>query len=228
MPDHPLKLAFIDVKYTKPIVLPKGFLEKLPRRVALFTTIQFHDQYEKLKGQLKAAGKEVVVLRPKHAWHDGQLLGCGVEDWSKERVDAFVYVGDGLFHPKAILFQNTAPVHLYDPKTGDERTITQEELRPLLKRRKGALTTFHTAKRVGVLITTKYGQERLTRSFALETQYPGKEFYYFLDDTLNLHGLEDFPFIEVYVNTACPRMMDDHEKLVRPVLNIADITENAW
>ncbi|MBR9702986.1 hypothetical protein GOV10_03045, partial [Candidatus Woesearchaeota archaeon] len=159
---------------------------------------------------------------------EGQILGCSIEDWSSTGVEGFVYVGDGMFHPKAILFQNEQTVYKYDPKSEEQETITQEALGDLLKRKKGALVTFHTAKNVGVLITSKYGQERLQESLELEKEYPEKTFYYLLADTFDFGALEDFPFLEVYVNTACPRVMDDYNKLPRPLINIADITETEW
>jgi diphthamide biosynthesis enzyme Dph1/Dph2-like protein len=40
--------------------------------------------------------------------------------------------------------------------------------------------------------------------------------------------LENFPFIEVFVNTACPRIgLEDQKKFPRPVVNLADVEELA-
>ncbi|MBR9703202.1 2-(3-amino-3-carboxypropyl)histidine synthase, partial [Candidatus Woesearchaeota archaeon] len=89
----PMKLTFVEVKYKKPITLPKEFVTRLPKKVILFTNIQYHPQYDKLKSQLEAGGKEVITVRPKHAWKEGQILGCSIEDWSSTGVEGFVYVG---------------------------------------------------------------------------------------------------------------------------------------
>jgi len=224
----PMKLAFVEVRYKPAIKLPKSFIKGLPEKIVLFMSIQFHSQYESIKKQLTDDGKTVLTGRPKHAWNEGQLLGCSVEDWSGLGADAFAYIGDGLFHPKALLFKNDIPVHIYDPISKSARTLTRADMEAVLKRRKGALATFHSAKNVGVLITTKYGQNRLEKALELEKKFPDKTFYFLIDDVINFSALEDFPFIEVYINTACPRVMDDAEKIPRPVLNIQDVTDEAW
>ena len=199
-----MKLTFVDVKYKALIDLPKDFLDMLPKKVTFFLNIQFHHQYERLKKQLEDQGIEVLTVRPKHAWHDGQILGCSVEDWSDKGQEAFVYVGDGLFHPKALLFKNEESVFIYDPKTKKHKVLTKEDISQIERARKGAMGSFYAAKNVGVLVTTKYGQSRMKPALKLQQKFPDKTFYFLLADVLDFSKLEDFPFIDVYVNTACP------------------------
>jgi len=220
-----MKLSFVDVRYKAPIDLPKEFLDQLPKKVTFFLNIQFHHQYERLKKQLEAAGKEVITVRPKHAWHDGQILGCSVEDWSGKGQEAFVYVGDGLFHPKALLFKNDLKVFIYDPKTEKSKILTKDDIAQIERSRKAALSAFYASQHVGLIVTTKYGQSRLKQAQQLREKYPDKTFYVLLADVIDFPKLEDFPFIQVYVNTACPRIMDDNEKVPRPMLNIEDLPE---
>jgi len=217
-----MKMRFIDVAYKHPVVLPNDFVESLPEKVVLFLNIQFHHLYATIKEQLETAGKTVLTVRPKHAWHEGQILGCSVEEWEKGQ-DAFVYIGDGLFHPKAVLFNNHQPVYMYDPKTQKQQILTKEDISKIEKKRKGALLTFHSSTHIGFLVTSKYGQERLQQARKVAKQFPEKTFYFLLADVIDFAKLEDFPFIECYVNTACPRIMDDHEKVPRPMLNIGDL-----
>ncbi|MBR9701014.1 2-(3-amino-3-carboxypropyl)histidine synthase [Candidatus Woesearchaeota archaeon] len=217
-----MKLSFIDVKYKHPVVLPKDFLDSLPEKVMLFLNIQFHPQYDAIKKQLETAGKKVLTERPKHAWHEGQILGCSVEEWDKGQ-DAFVYVGDGLFHPKALLFHNSQPVHIYDPKIKKSSILTKEEVAQILKSQKGAMATFYASTKIGILITTKYGQTRILEAMKLRKKYPEKTFYYLLSDVIDFNKLEDFPFIECFINTACPRIMDDNQKVPKPMVNISDL-----
>lgn len=223
-----MKLAFVEVRYNHEITLPEDFVAKLPKKVILFTNIQYHPQYDKLKAQLEAKDIEVKTVRPKHAWEQGQILGCSVEDWSDQGIDGFVYIGDGFFHPKAILFNNEQPVYMFDPENNEQYTLTKQDIDAILKRRKGAYATFLTSKEVGVLITSKYGQNRLKESFALEEKFPDKNFYYLLADQIDFNSLQDFNFLQVFVNTACPRIMDDHDKIFRPVINIQELTKEEW
>jgi len=218
-----MRLEFIDVKFKKQIILPKEYLEQLPKKVMLFLNIQFHDQYESIKKQLESCGIIVHTTRPKHAWHDGQILGCSVEDWSAVDAEGFVYIGDGLFHPKALLFKNDRPVFIFDPKTEKTRVLTREDITAIVRSRQGAKATFLVSKQVGVLITTKYGQSRLEPAIKLQEKFPDKTFHFLLADVIDFSKLEDFPFIEVFVNTACPRVMDDFEKVPRPMVNLDEL-----
>jgi len=58
----------------------------------------------------------------------------------------------------------------------------------------------------------------------LKEQFPDKRFTFLLADTLDFAALEDFAFVEVFVNTACPRLgFDDAPRAFRPVLNLTDL-----
>ncbi|MBI2112760.1 diphthamide synthesis protein, partial [Candidatus Woesearchaeota archaeon] len=51
-----------------------------------------------------------------------------------------------------------------------------------------------------------------------------KKFYFFVDNTISYGQLENFPFVEVWVNTACPRIgLDDQEAFRKGVLNLKDV-----
>ena len=72
----------------------------------------------------------------------------------------------------------------------------------------------------------KSGQQRMLMSRKLRSKFPDKEFYFFLYDTLDYQGLEDFPFIECWVNTMCPRIgYDDTNKIAKPIVNLGELGE---
>jgi len=43
----------------------------------------------------------------------------------------------------------------------------------------------------------------------LRKKFPEKKFYAFAFDTLNINNLEDFPFIQCWLNLACSRVADE-------------------
>jgi 2-(3-amino-3-carboxypropyl)histidine synthase len=218
-----MQLHFIPVRYKKEVVLPGELVENLPKRLILFTTIQYHNQLDNWKRVLEEAGKEVHTFRPKHSVAEGHLLGCGIEKWDVD-ADAFLYVGDGLFHPKALVINNELPVYLYDPKREEWNVMKDEDIELAKKKQKAAMSTFLMSKKIGVLITTKYGQQRIQMSMKLKEKYPDKEFFFLLFDSLDWNSLEDFPFLECFVNTMCPRIgLDDTNKLRKPVLDIGEL-----
>ena len=51
----------------------------------------------------------------------------------------------------------------------------------------------------------------------------GKKAYIFIDDTLKLNDLENYPFINAWVNTACPRIgTDDIMATNKPLINLRE------
>jgi diphthamide synthase subunit DPH2 len=61
-------------------------------------------------------------------------------------------------------------------------------------------------------------QGGVARVSELEKKYSDKKFYYFICDTLDFSELENFNFIECWLNTMCPRVIEDIS-----VLNVEDL-----
>ena len=54
-------------------------------------------------------------------------------------------------------------------------------------------------------------------------KYPDKKVYYFAENTLDYTHMEDFNFIQVWVNSACPRVgFDDIVNMPVSMINITD------
>jgi len=77
---------------------------------------------------------------------------------------------------------------------------------------------------IGVFVTTKWGQEYKNTALKLKEKHPGKKFYFFIGDNFADIEIENFPWVECWVNTACPRIgQDDILRHKKPVVNIKDI-----
>ena len=213
--------------------LPASLLERLPQRVALFTTAQLLHRYGDMASQLERAGKTVVRIKTIHTREAGQLLGCNLQpfsDYTDREFDCCLYVGDGLFHPKALLWKNDVPSFMYNPFSKEESQASEEDVARIRKRHAAALAAFKRARTVGVIIPVKPGgQLYLKWALDLAKLYPGKRFINLVDYNVDFQGLEDFPSCEVFVNTACPRMaFDDASKFSRPVVNLEDVSEDFY
>ncbi len=208
--------------------MPEDFIAKLPEKVAVFTTIQLMSSLESIVKQILDSGRKAIVFKTGHTRHKGQILGCNVQTWDEyadEPFDAFVYVGDGLFHPKALLWKNEDKiVYAFNPFTDKQFVLDKKEMEFIKKKHVASLSKFYASKKIGVIVTTKPGQMMLKRALELKDEYPEKEFYFFLDNTYNFGSLEDFPFIEVWINTACPRIsFDDSIKISKPIINMEEV-----
>ncbi|MFH1175077.1 MAG: diphthamide synthesis protein [archaeon] len=220
-----MKVVHITTSFAEKVMLPQACIAALPETVALFTTAQFITQLDSMQAQLKKLGKRVVVLKTKNTRHPGQLYGCNIDTFTRA-FDAFLYVGDGLFHPQALLLRNDQPVFFYNPLTKKHGKLDASIVEMLRKQQKGALLKFLSSTHVGVLVSTKPGQNHYRESLKLQEKYPDKTFYYLVANTIDFSSLEDFSFIECFVNTACPRIgFDDGSKFTKPVVNLFDVLE---
>lgn len=219
-----MDLLHIEARYKEKIILPQDFIDSLPKKVALFTTVQFMNSKEDLIKQLTINGKEVQLVKPRHTQYEGQILGCSTTSFDLPEDASFLYVGDGLFHPKALVLRNKRDVYMYDPKRDEVGSLTQEDVRIIVKKVKAEFAKFLMSKNIGVLITLKPGQNKEYMTKKLEEQYPDKNFYFFADHTINFGGLVDFPFVDIFLNTMCERIgSDDMDVQGLHILNIEDL-----
>ena len=208
-----MEKVFIQTKYQGNLDLPRDLINQLPTKIMVATTIQFIKYLPEIKSKLSAYGKEVFFFQSAHSRALGQILGC---DQFKVRpgLDCFLYLGDGLFHPKALLI-NQLPVFCYNPLTNQWNKLSRKEIEENRLRKKVALTKFHSAKKIGILVSVKEKQNQLqgpAKQLKEKLEQQGKEVYLFLTDEIK--DLENFNFIEGWVNTACPRISDDFPGMI--------------
>jgi 2-(3-amino-3-carboxypropyl)histidine synthase len=220
-----METMFIEARSELGIIPSKKDLDALPKHIGLFTTVQHVHRIAELKKVLEAAGKKVYLLRGAHSRYEGQALGCDLFSLKPDRnIEAFLYVGTGEFHPKELLLLQKKPVFIYNPESKKFYQLDNREIAAIERQRKAAYTKFLSSTKIGVLVTTKPGQQNLAAALKLRKKYKGKEFFFLIADTFDFGSLLNFPFIECYINTACPRIgYDELENLEKPIVNIADI-----
>jgi 2-(3-amino-3-carboxypropyl)histidine synthase len=204
-----MKTIFVKAGFKGKVALEPSILRFLPHKVGLISSVQFIHL-------LPMLGKKL-----KNSIIGGQILGCNVKNALKveKKVNAFLYIGDGSFHPLAVALKTKKPVLAYNPFTKTLKKIAAADIENYKKRKKSALVKFLHAENVGILVTTKPGQYYDPNKLeSFKKKYKNKKFYTFIADTINYRELENFPFIQAWVNTACPRIEEDIK-----VINIEEI-----
>lgn len=224
-----MKTIFIEAKYKGKIEIPQNIVNKLPNKLILFSSIQFLDSLEGIKKQLEESGKKVHILKSKNYYYNqsvskaGQLIGCNIEKFDID-FDAFLYIGDGMFHPKTLLLENDKPVYVFNPLTNAMTILGKNERDTILKKIKGALAKFYSSKEIGVIISIKPGQQNIKKALGLKEKYPEKNFYFIVFNDIDFNQLENFHFVQIWVNTACPRIAyDDSIRTEKTIINIDDL-----
>lgn len=168
----------------------------------IVTTIQYLDEVKQLKGYKVA----------------GQILGCNIEVINKHRADAYLYIGTGRFHPLILAYKTKKPVYTLDPHTSNFSQIKKEDIEVYDRKKKSAFLRYYNTNKIGILVSTKPGQYNLKKALQFQKNCK-KQSYIFLCN--NISNLENFPDIQCWVNTACPRIFEDD--LGATIINLEDI-----
>jgi 2-(3-amino-3-carboxypropyl)histidine synthase len=234
-------IVLIPAKYTKKIIVPDIITNKLPDKLMLFSSVQFLHQLPDIEKQLEKKGKNILMTKSKNFLYDGmisekgQLLGCNAETFDAKNInthgedfDAFLYIGDGIFHPQALLVNNRKDIYCYDPKINKLNILKKELYDDIQKRTKGRILKFLTSNNIGIIVTTKRGQNSSKRAELLKEKiskkWHDKKIFMLLCSELNFSELENFNFVDIYVNTACSRIgHDDTIRSPKPIINIDDV-----
>ncbi|MEM2873869.1 MAG: diphthamide synthesis protein [Candidatus Nanoarchaeia archaeon] len=224
-----MKTIFIEVEANKSVI--EGLEKVLPdisyKKIGLLTTVQFARQLPKIKKFLSDKSFTVFLGKPTgSALLEGQVLGCDVSSALaiERKIEAFLYIGTGEFHPFGLLMKSSKPILVFDPFTGQLTLLDEGKRKNLLKKHILELERFKSAKVVGILVSTKPGQYELQMSAVKlkeKLEKLGKKAYLFICDIITNTMLLDFSHIEAWVNTACPRLVDDYFE--KPVVNALDL-----
>ena len=232
------RIFLVDAKWEGEIKLSENLKRKLekekPKSVAIFSSIQF-TPLDNLIKQIEQLNIKVNTTKAKRTDEKIQVLGCDCySDAFKDQIikdsDLIIYVGDGLFHPKALLLSQKnnkimKPIILFDPISDSVKEITKKDISTQLKRYKRNLKLFMHAKGIGILVTIKPGQQyfALARRLKEKLKEQGKQAYIFIDNTFDYGNMENYPFIDAWVNTACPRIgTDDIVNIEKPLINLKE------
>ena len=221
-----MKVIFLEAPYSGEISLPDEVIKQLPKRIGLVASIQFRGQLPAIKKQLEASGMSALIGKGRQ--QAGQVLGCdsGSASVVQDEVDAFLYIGDGDFHPLGVL-NSGKEVFCYNPVQQKIRKLDRSYAERHEKRKLVGIATFYASEHIGIIVTTKSGQQNLKKALVLKEKIEreGKQGYILLQQDIMFSQLENFPFIQMFVNTACPRMTDDYEKFPKPMVNMEYLGE---
>ena len=223
----------LPLKYEVPTVFIEAFsnidlkkdLEKCLKelksysRIGLVTTTQHLHLLNETKDFLEDNGKE-VILGSSPSTRKGQVLGCNFSSIKELDVDVILFIGSGNFHPLGIkLFSNT-PVLALASYNSEIRSMDEYADR-ILRIRFARITKASTARKWGVIVSSKEGQYRMTLAKQLKKTLEdnGMEAYIILADNINPDILLPYLELEAFVVSACPRIaIDDSQMYKKPLI----------
>ena len=202
-----MKTLFIPAK-SKTQLNQKEFSKlKFPKNLALFYSIQYETQAKEIK-EILSKSYNVTTF--------SQVLGCSKPKIPKS-TKAVLLIGNGKFHVISLAIETNLPIYIYDLHKLNK--ISEKEIQKFQKKSKGAYLNYLKANKVGILISTKQGQQNFKRAIDFKKQLKNKSSYLFIENNLNPSEFENFPQIQSWVNTACPRLSFDN----KGIINLGDI-----
>jgi len=195
-------------------------------KVGLVTVVQHIHTLDYARALLNKAGKTVMVGDAGRLEYPGQVIGCdysNAEAISRD-VEVFLFIGGGRFHALGLALSTLKPVVVADPYQRRSYILPQEDVNKTIKRRWMEISQAKRVRLFGVIVGLKSGQKALRSALKIR-QYlkdSGREASLLAMREITFGALRNFPSIEAFVNTACPRISIDDVSFERPVLTIPE------
>jgi len=193
------------------------------RTVGLVTTVQHINKLDETRQILNEAGKTVVIGDVGRMRYPGQITGCDYSNAQsiKNEAEVFLFLGGGRFHPLGLAISIMKPTIVADLYEGRAYSVDLEAQKTV-KKRWVCICRAKETKNFGVLIGLKPGQKHIETAFEIRDLLAenGKNATLLALKEISNSVLLQFPLIEAFVNTACPRVSFD--EFQKPVLTVKE------
>ncbi len=208
-------------------VLEKSLSLLQGKKIGLATVVQHLHTLPEMTSFLEEKGFK-ILLPGRGPWsHEtGQVLGCDYFGLKRiePQVDSFLVVGS-YFHGLGASLSVDKPTILADPYDGTVRSLDQDRAK-IIRQRYAMVEKARQASSFGIIISTKPGQCNPTMALNIQRQLEenGRKAVVLYADEVIPQKLLDFQDIEVFVDTACPRLaLDDPERFPKPIVTRDEI-----
>lgn len=196
------------------------------KNIGLVTSVQHIHELAVARKVLLEDGKMVMVGDAGRLKYAGQVIGC---DYSNAKVvegqvDAFLFVGGGKFHAVGVSLATSKPTVVADSYEKRAYSVESEAQR-IRKQRMTSVSEAKKAETFGVLVGLKPGQNRLRDAIKIKDKLErrGKKALLFAAREITPEVLMQFPMVDAFVSTACPRLaLDDSIRFSKPVLTVRE------
>ena len=134
--------------------------------------------------------------------------------------DTLLLITDGKFHAINNAIQLQKEIYIFTTKNLEK--IEQKEIDVCNKKTQIKKVKFLAANKIGLIVSVKHGQhQKSIHTIKDKIEKLDKRVYVFEADNINTTEFENFPQIEIWVNTACYGLARDDSKII----NLSDILE---
>jgi 2-(3-amino-3-carboxypropyl)histidine synthase len=215
--------AFDDIEFSKiakrcAIDLRKNNFKK----ISLVTNSQYLQSVQKVKEIFEFHGYDVIIGRGKGHLNDAQVFGCEfypVYD-TKDQVDAYLFLGQSIFHSASIAIVTQKPTFMLDPYFNEYSEVSNIAQK-LEKKALLSIYKAQDAKTIGIIIGLKEGQFANIKALELKRllEQERKKILLIAMTEITDERLLSFQDIDAFIQVACPRIGTDNH-FHKPVLSV--------
>ena len=169
----------------------KELSKKLPKDLVIAYSVQYQELALEIRKILVNHNILKII----------QVLGCSQPKFPKN-TKAVLLIGSGRFHAVSLAYETKLPIYILEKNQLTK--VSEKDIELYEKKNKASYLKFLNSTDVGILISTKPGQENLQRALNLKKKLK-KNSYLFLSNVINTSEFENFG-LGCWVNTACPRL----------------------
>lgn len=189
-------------------------------KLGLVGSIQHLHLLPTYKKYLEEAGFDVTIpVGGARLSFPGQVLGCNYSG-DDPTVGHYLFLGSGDFHPIGLVMHTGKPLAMLDPYTDEASEMSRERIERILRQRSALIMSSMDKQRFGILIGAKPGQMRRNLAMRMKNKLKkhGKNAYLMAMEHVGPELIDFYP-VDVFVNTACPRIaIDDAVKYAKPMI----------
>ena len=215
--------AFDDIDFSKiakrcAIDLRKNNFKK----ISLVTNSQYLQSVQEVKEIFEFHGYDVIIGRGKGHLNDAQVFGCEfypVHD-TKDQVDAYLFLGQSIFHSASIAIVTQKPTFMLDPYFNEYSEVS-DIAQKLEKKALLSIYKAQDAKTIGIIIGLKEGQFANIKALELKRllEQEKKKILLIAMTEITDERLLSFQDIDAFIQVACPRIGTDNH-FHKPVLSV--------
>ena len=214
--------AFDDISFDSVATKCARELQGKYKAVSLLTDSQHLHQIEGVKKIFEDIGYEVIIGSGKGQLRDAQVFGCEFYPAFnvQKQVDAFIFLGQSMFHSASIAMSTEKPTFMLDPYFQEYSQVNEFAL-GMQKRAILSIYKALDAKKLGIIIGLKEGQFARVRALELKKEFEklGKVVQMLALTEITDDRIMVFKGIDAFVQVACPRIAtDNHFK--KPMLSV--------
>lgn len=197
-------------------VLKQNYEDIEEETIGLIGVTQYMDRADKAREFLEDKGYDVVDGKTGlRTTEPGQVLGCdaGAAHNISHKVDAFVFLGSGEFHPSQVS-EAGKKVYVVDPYEKKIWVQPPNSLDDEMRAEYARVLKHQDKEKWGIVTSSKKGQNYMQAvEIAKEKlERHGKDVYIFVEDRIFEADYKGYG-IDIYVNCACPRMTKDWQDM---------------